>query len=832
MSRGTALRMAVTDGGVSIWSAELFGHEQPTRARDFLARAFAVPEVELVELRRASAFGRIRYAAASPSSVLKKLGLVLRSTANGSQGSEAEPIDVTHVHLDGPSPAPIHVSRIGGVLSTWRARRQEPGSLRLWHPFLRNRRDVAFRLEEELGSIQGIREFRVSALSAGVSIRFDESRTTVGHLIRELELAWPRLCEGLEGPPSGKRLVVAAGLTALAYTGQYVAPAVRPFALAGVALYALPNVANAAKQLTRGEVGLYALYTTGLAFMLYTGMPLTASVMATLMQLWPQLGHGKLVRIQRRVFVRQRPALARLQHAGGEREVYADELRSGDSIVVRRGEVIPADGVVTGGAAAIFAAPPLGGNHIEDRVVGDAVLAGASVYDGSLVLRVERAGARTSARHIASLLPRGALLGLPSSLEAERIANRNARPALALSAITLLATRTVLPGQAVLRPDYATAPRLSAQLSALQAIARGSRRGILFKNLAALDRLARADVFVIDDTAGLERRQIEARVRALNGGSPESVLSLALAALDAAQGERGRALAALAAQRQVVAPGAEGVERAAGVTRYRDRAGSTIELATAGYLAALQIKVPPALPDGPVPSEVALLRAEPPPREQEAALLRPLWVLREREVVGVVSFARTGVSVGRRVVAALREQRRRARILYLSRSGQPEVQAFADALGIEYSRGELARDRQAAFIRELGPGTVWVGDGADVEAREPIAASGLSISVAQLSRAPDDAADVLLPLHGLASLPELLQLGDAHAQRLARDYRSVYTANLLGLAGAFGAGLNGLQVGLLSNLGTAVVYSRHAMALDSLASSIEAERARLSTAPR
>jgi hypothetical protein len=52
---------------------------------------------------------------------------------------------------------------------------------------------------------------------------------------------------------------------------------------------------------------------------------------------------------------------------------------------------------------------------------------------------------------------------LPSTVQVERIANRNAAPAVALAAFSLATTRILRQSQAIIHPDYLTAPRLSAQ---------------------------------------------------------------------------------------------------------------------------------------------------------------------------------------------------------------------------------------------------------------------------------------------------------------------------------------------------------------------------------
>jgi cation transport ATPase len=826
-----ALRIALGSDGVSIHSPELFGAGDHSRVRDFLARTFSVSEVEGVELRRATGLGRIHHGAvANPSQIWRKLSRVLSASREASlvsRRAEAQrPVDADLLYLDGPADTPVRVSRIGGVLSTWRVRHQGEGSLHLSHPVLRNRRDVAFRLEEELATILGIEAFSANTLTAGVSIRYDARRTTAERIARELEQAWPRLLEGLDGPPSRKRLLAAAALTGLSYLGQYVAPQVRPFALAGVTLYAFPNVLNAAKELSRGEVGIYALYSTGLGFMLVSGMPFTASLMALFMQSWPRLARTSLVRSQRRLFAshRRRPRWARVERAGVEVEVSVDELRAGDVVVVARGELVPVDGVVEGGSAVVLAAA-LGRRTLEDRARGDVVSAGALVRDGRLSVRVERVGAETTASYVDTLLPQGALAGLSSSFEAERVANRNAKPALAVAAMSLLLTRTLRPSQAVIRPDYATAPRLSAQLSALRGIVHGLREGILFKSPGALDRLAGIDAIVIDDSAGLERRRVEvASVHTVEGVSADLVIGLAQAAQQGALGEQSHALAAFAAERKVEPPKVLELQRLAGVARYRDAEGCSIEIAGPSYLATSNIE--------PRQRFRRVLRrrraSEAGPSEESS--LKPLYVLRDGAIIGAVAFTRTGELVAKRALQSLRAERSKLRVVYLSRGDKDSAQRLARAAGVDSVAAGLAPLAKAERVRDLGRMVLWLGDGSDPNVRAALAASTVSVSLAPLDRGRDDVADVHLP-QGFDGLSDLLELGREHTKRLKEDYVVVYAANLIGAAAAFLSPLTtGLHTGLLSNAGTGVVYARHALALEWLAASATAAEHKASAA--
>ena len=829
----SALRISLGKEGVSIWSSELFGDTGSSRVRDFLSRAFAVEEVEGVELRRARSFGKIRYGSAvNPAQIWRKLSRALGAPERAAKNGVSQRADAGLVYLDGPSTGSIRVSRVGRVLSTWQVRERAAGQLRLSHPALRNRRDVIFRLEEELAALFGVEDFRVNALTARVSIRFDVRATSAERIALELEKAWPRLLGGLDGPPSRTRLFVSTGLVGLAYTGQYLVPAVRPFAVAGVALYSFPNVINAGKQLTRGQVGVSALYTAGLGFMLVSGMPFTASVMASFMQLWPHLARRKAVRSQRRLFAAQRrvPSWARLvSHDGSPVDVHVDDLRAGDLVVVSRGETVAADGRVTEGAAAVVD-PLAPGGRVEDRAPGDAVSAGTLVLDGSLTIRVERAGALAAASIVASLLPHSTLPALPASEEAERIANRNAKPALALAALTLLLTRTPLPAQAVLRPDYLTGPRLGAQLSALLGVAAGAQAGVFFRNPAALDRLNAADVYVLDDSAGLEHPSVEvATVQAVSGVPADLVVSHALATQRHLNLEQATAVAAFAKKRSVATAGAASVQRRAGVIRF-DAQGRAIEVVTSHHLAALGVS-PPAFATRLVRRRAAA--SVDAALAHDDAAVRPLWVLQDGVVIGVISFTRTGEIAGRRLVRALAERsnqtRKPARVLLLSSGAPDEARALAARLGIE-ARGGLSGADKGEIIRGLGRSVLWVGDGSHPDARGAIAASAVSLSVAPLERAGSDVADVLLPHRQLSGLTAALDIGGAHAARLTQDYRIIYGANLLSVAGAFLAAFNTLNVALLTNLGTGLIYARHAMYAGLLANAAEQRQRRLKRA--
>lgn len=804
------LKIVVGPESVSIWSETLLGaHGQP---REFLARAFAVPEVKAVELRPATGFGRIGYTAARhPASLWRRLSAALREGATPGHAPLRRAADGLFLETFAEAGArwPLRVLRVGDTLSTWRVRPVGEGLVRFGHPVLRQRRDIAFRLEEVLAALPGIGRFHVSPLTAGGSIRFDPGVQTPARLARELEAAWPDVLHGLEGPPSRRRLYTSIGLLALAGVGQFAVPPLRLVAVAGVVALSLPNVVIATRQLRQGRVGLPALYSTGLMFLLLSRMPFSGTLMAFLMQLWPFLTRALLVQRQRQLFAprRQLPQWARVPHPDGLKlEVHVDDLSPGEVVIVRRGEFVPVDGVVEGGVAAVVDELAGGPGEVDNLGPGDPVNAGAFLRDGELFITVRRTGAQRAAAHVAKALPHDLISGLPATQEGQRIANRNARPALALALFNLARTQVLRPSQAIIRPDYVTGPRISAQLAALEGVASGLAAGILVRRPAAITALEAPGAVVFDETAGLDRRAVSVAAITALGASEREILAAALVSLDGSRSERADAVrAAYGAHGRVTRP--ELVRRRAGALIFRDDLGQDFAVATGALLARLRI---------PIPGRLAAA-ARGVARDLQ---LQPLWVVRDQVPVGVITFRRDGESVGRPVVAALRKRLPGADFFHLTGADFDVAGGLARDTGIDHVGSGLDARGKAAFIAGLRHPVVWVGNGAAPETRDARAASSASVSVAGLAAVPDDEADILV-LGGLAGLHAVPDVAAVHARRLARDYRTVYAANLMGVAGAFTAGFGGLEAGLLSNLGTGLILSRHARRLSVLARAAE-----------
>lgn len=790
--------------GVSLHSASIFSHGGDETLRGFLLRVFALDDIESVTLRRDHARAEVRLKGSPPDAGLcRKLGALLRgSSADDVAAQERIARQVAALRLD---EIEVRVSRFGGALTTWRVSQPASDRLRLSHPALRRRRDMRHRLRVELSTLHGVRSYSINPLTAIVSVRFDENLIDGERLVSALEKSWPHLLGGLESPTSPRRLIAAGGLLTLATT-QLFRPALRPFAIMGVALYGLPNVIAAAKQLSRGELGLPLLYSTGLAFMLWSGLPFSSAVMAVFMQSWPRLSQKAAQRVDRELFgnSRRRFVWARMRkNDGSEIQIDIDQLAEGDIVHLGTGEYAPVDGVVLEGFAAVDEDMLTGVLGAIDKAPGDAVYASTFVRAGFLAIRVSRTGGRSATNAIAERIPYGVISHLPSSAEAERIANRNAKPALALAALTLLTTRTPRISQAIIRPDYATAARLSAQLSTVIGIGEALRQGVFFRAPGALDRLLGANVYVFDDSSRLDRGRVAvAEICAADGADASEILKLAAAAFAKRGDARAAALRLESAHRKIELRQLLRRRRLAGAIRFEDDGGRLIEVATTAYIDRAALAVPDVLATSLAVADVSLDPASD-PRDPD---LRPLWVSRDGRILGAVAFERREPAV-LAAIEALRTRNPKARFVYLSEAPQDVAQFAASRGGIETALGGLDPQAKSYAIRDLSRRAIWIGDGAGIASKHSIAASAVSISVGGARTLLDDAADIVLLHEDASAILTIRQLAQSHLARLRADFRTVYAANLLGAAGGFIFGFGGLRAGLTSNVGAALVLA-------------------------
>ncbi|WP_339494143.1 heavy metal translocating P-type ATPase [Pseudomonas sp. RA_105y_Pfl2_P56] len=240
----------------------------------------------------------------------------------------------------------------------------------------------------------------------------------------------------------------------------------------------------------------------------------------------------------------------KIQADGSIIEVDNGTLKSGDTVEVRAGDRIPADGRVLFGQASLDTASITGESVPVEAGVGMTVFGGAINLDGLLRVEVTRTGDESTLGKVIALMQNAERSKPPITRLLERYAGSYMVLVLLLAAVTWFITHDAQAMLAVLVAACPCALVLSAPATAIVGVAVAARHGILIRSSAFLEELADLTSLVVDKTGTLTYGTL--RLQSIDSARADSSSVMALAAsLGAASSHPvSRALAGLVTQEE------------------------------------------------------------------------------------------------------------------------------------------------------------------------------------------------------------------------------------------------------------------------------------------
>lgn len=270
------------------------------------------------------------------------------------------------------------------------------------------------------------------------------------------------------------------------------------------------------------------------------------------------------------------PKLAVRKKADGSgREVVSvEELVAGDIVFVRPNDMIPADGVLIEGESSINQASLTGESVPVDKTVGDEVFAGTWNQSGAIVLRVVKPSSENTISRLIKLVQEAEEKKAPIQHVADRWASRIV-PAAIICAVLVFALAffilnasaidAVIRGVTILVVFCPCAFALATPTAIAAGVGNASRRGILVKSGAALEKLASIDKVVFDKTGTLTRAKLKIEAEFVEENFPKSeLLALVAAAENQSQHPIALAFVAEAKARKIDVPAAQNISAQTG----------------------------------------------------------------------------------------------------------------------------------------------------------------------------------------------------------------------------------------------------------------------------
>ncbi len=455
--------------------------------------------------------------------------------------------------------------------------------------------------------------------------------------------------------------------------------------------------------------------------------------------------------------LRLAPSQANIIRPTGEVEtVPVEQVQVGDLLLLRPGEKVPVDGLVTEGESALDESMVTGESIPVSKQQGSEVIGGTVNGSGSLRFKATKVGSDTALAQIVQLVQTAQNSKAPAQRLADRAAEWLVLAAVSAGVLTFLVWYFMIGQTALFALTLAVTAVVIACPDALglatpTAVAVGTgigaRNGILIKNATALEQTSKIQAIIFDKTGTLTEGEpavtnLVAFAAGKLAGLDESRLLQVAATAEAdsehplasamVEGAKDRELALLLySQFQAIAGG--------GVQAVVD--GNTMLVGTPKLLAEHNIPLKPAEQE-----ELATLQAE-----GKTAML----VAMNGQAVGLVAVADRVRTTARETIARLKALG--IQVAMLTGDNRRTAEAVGRELGIDRVFAEVQPSDKANYVKQLqseGLFTAMVGDG--VNDAPALAQADLGIAIGAGTGVAIETAEVVLmrsdPLDVLAAI--------------------------------------------------------------------------------
>ncbi len=326
-------------------------------------------------------------------------------------------------------------------------------------------------------------------------------------------------------------------------------------AAAGALLLAIPLWVHAAKCLLTGHMHMDELVALAILAAFAIGDYQTAGVVAFFLLLSNLIETRSALGARAAIegLMRLTPTRARrLRADGSEEEVEAQNLRPGDTVLVRPGDNIPADGVITRGNSTINESSITGESLPVEKSEGEEVYGGTSNLTGAIQVRVTKAGADTTLGRVQALILDAERTKIPLMRLIDQYAAWYTPITLMLAGVVWFFTRDMSVTISLLIIACPCALILATPTAIVAALSAASRLGIYIKDVSNIEWARKLTAVVFDKTGTLTTGELAVtRLAPAPGVDPAELLRVAASVEKLSTHPVARAIVGVAARARI-----------------------------------------------------------------------------------------------------------------------------------------------------------------------------------------------------------------------------------------------------------------------------------------
>ena len=508
------------------------------------------------------------------------------------------------------------------------------------------------------------------------------------------------------------------------------------------------------------------------------GVIITLILLGRLLETRAKAGTGEAIR----TLIGLQPRTARVVRDGVECEGAIDEVRVGDTVVVRPGEKLPVDGQVLEGRSAVDESMVTGEPMPVTKSAGDPVIGATINQTGSFRYQATKVGGETMLAQIIKLVREAQGSKAPIQRLVDTVSGYFVPAVIAIAIWAFVVWALVGPPPAFVFALVAAvsvviiacpcALGLATPLSITVGTGKGATNGILIRSAEALETAHKLDTIVLDKTGTITNgTPILTDVLPAEGFEERVLLALVAAVEGSSEHPLGAAIVAGAHERGLELPAVTAFDSTTGQGVRAVASGREVLVGNRRLLEAAAID--------PVSLMGDLDRLA---RDGKT----PILVAVDGRPAGVIGVADTVKDGSAAAVAAL--QARGIEVVMMTGDNRATAAAIARQVGIRRVVAEVMPEHKAAEVKRLqGEGKVvgMVGDG--INDAPALAQADVGSAIGTGTDVAIESSDITLISGALSGVVTAVDLSRATMRNIKQNLVFAFIYNGIGIPIAAGA---------------------------------------------
>ncbi len=469
-----------------------------------------------------------------------------------------------------------------------------------------------------------------------------------------------------------------------------------------------------------------------------------------------------------------RPKTATILINGNEKEIPLTQVAVQDTVVVRPGERIPVDGIVTAGASSVDESMLSGEPLPVDKQTGDTVVGGTINGEGLLTVVATRVGKETALAQIIKLVQEAQGSKAPIQALADRIAAVFVPVVIAIALATFALwwgiTGEFVPAMirlvAVLVIACPCALGLATPTAIVAGTGKGAEKGVLFKNSEALEMATKLDTVVLDKTGTITLGK-PAVVDVVPMGAvcetKDHLLQLAASVEQGSEHPLGKSVVNEAKSRGLDLSEPKEFKASRGFGVQARVNGSRVSIGKPKWIQAMDIDIK---------------NAEPVIRQLQSQGKTIMMVVIEKQLCGLIALSDTLKPESKTAISQLHQQQ--LSVVMLTGDNVQTARAIAAKVAIDDIVAEVRPEEKASTIKTLqekGKIVAMVGDG--INDAPALAQADVGLAIGTGTDIAIEAADVILSSGSLLGVSRAIQLSRATMRTVRQNLFFAFFYNIL-----------------------------------------------------